>query len=554
MSHTRPLPSVVKFTELLNDVTKMKHFSSFIHLLNRICALGVPVNEYTVSIVIRCCCQLHRSNDGFAVLGYCFKQDIVTNTAIFSTLLNGLFLESKIREAKRLFEKVITNKLCEPNVVIYSIMIKGHCKTHDYVAAVGLLKLMDENGCKPNVVAYTTIIDSKCKHKMIDDAFKLFKKMVLQKGMSPNVITYISLISGLCKVGRWEQASKLLKEMLDEKMSPNVQTFNILVDTFCKDGKIEEAEDAINLMLERGIVPNIVTYSSLLNGYCLQGEMSKARSLFDLIVSKGIMPNVVTYNTLSKGYCKELKIYEAMHMFQEITKQGLEPNVVTYNTMLQGLFFVKHCEDTHKFFAEMQAQGHAPNERTYAIMLKGLCDNNQMEDALSLFLCDNIQHFFHGDLFGDNSVRREVSNQGPPTPDRLPNRASHASAGPGKRIVKPSSYLLSPYMNQRTKVVPKITKLEFIIGNSLFAMQGDKIENIFEAHSEKFSVFGIRLNLETLAPGLWIDANVIDCWGAILNYEERFRDAESKRRHFFPIGCITQSNYPGKKYDQEQFR
>ncbi|GJU58176.1 putative tetratricopeptide-like helical domain superfamily protein [Tanacetum coccineum] len=365
MSHTRPLPSVVKFTQL-------------------------------------CCCQLHRSNDGFAVIGYCFKQDIVTNTAIFSTLLNGLVLER-------------------------------HCKTHDYVAAVGLLKLMDENGCKPNVVAYTTIIDSKCKHKMIDDAFKLFKKMVLQKGMSPNVITYISLISGLCKVGRWEQASKLLKEMLDEKMSPNVQTFNILVDTFCKDGKIEEAEDAINLMLERGIVPNIVTYSSLLNGYCLQGEMSKARSLFDLIVSKGIMPNVVTYNTLSKGYCKELKIYEAMHMFQEITKQGLEPNVVTYNTMLQGLFFVTHCEDTHKFFAEMQAQGHAPNERTYAIMLKGLCDNNQMEDALSLDI---------------------------------------------------------------------------------------------RSHSEKFSVFGIRLNLETLAPGLWIDANVIDCWGAILNYKESFRDAE----------------------------
>ncbi|GJT06910.1 putative tetratricopeptide-like helical domain superfamily protein [Tanacetum coccineum] len=370
MSHTRPLPSVVKFTQLLNDVTKMKHFSSSIHLLNRICALGVPVNEYTMSIVIRCCCQLHRSNDDFVVIGYCFKQDTVTNTAIFSTLLNGLVLESKIREAKRFFAKVITNKLCEPNVVIYSIMIKGHCKTHDYVAAVGLLKLMDENGCKPNVVAYTTIIDSMCKHKMIDDAFKLFKKMVLQKGMSPNVITYISLILGLCKVGRWEQASKLLKEMLDEKMSPNVQTFNILVDTFCKDGKIEEAEDAINLMLERGIVPNIVTYSSLLNGYCLQGEMSKARVL-----------------------------------------QGIE-----------------------------DIRGNA-----------------------------------YGDLFGDNSVRREVSNQGPPTPNRLPNRASHASAGLGKRIVKPSSYLLSAYMNQRTKVVPKITKLEFIIGNNLFAMQGDKM-------------------------------------------------------------------------------
>ncbi|GJQ98157.1 ulp1 protease family, C-terminal catalytic domain-containing protein [Tanacetum coccineum] len=112
-----------------------------------------------------------------------------------------------------------------------------------------------------------------------------------------------------------------------------------------------------------------------------------------------------------------------------------------------------------------------------------------------------------GDLFGDNSVRMEVSNQGSPTPDRIPARASNASASPGKRIVKPSSYLLSPYMNKKTKVVPKITRLEFSIGNSLFAMQGDKIENVFETHSGGFNVYGIRLNLETLAPGLevgWI--------------------------------------------------
>ncbi|GKE00127.1 ulp1 protease family, C-terminal catalytic domain-containing protein, partial [Tanacetum coccineum] len=60
-----------------------------------------------------------------------------------------------------------------------------------------------------------------------------------------------------------------------------------------------------------------------------------------------------------------------------------------------------------------------------------------------------------------------------------------------------------------------------------------------------FIVYGIRLNMETLAPGLWIDANVIDCRGAILNHEERFRDAESKARHFFPTGCITKSMFDG---------
>ncbi|GJT74426.1 hypothetical protein Tco_1041151 [Tanacetum coccineum] len=129
--------------------------------------------------------------------------------------------------------------------------------------------------------------------------------------------------------------------------------------------------------------------------------------------------------------------------------------------------------------------------------------------------------YLYGDLFGDNTVRKEVSNQGPPTPDRLPNRASHASVSLGKRIFE------SHVIQFESHVIQKENHMRF------------KTEShVIQTHSGKFSVFGIRLNLETLAPGLWIDANVIDCWGAILNYEERFRDAESKRRHFSPIGCI----------------
>ncbi|GJV94833.1 hypothetical protein Tco_1546410 [Tanacetum coccineum] len=91
-------------------------------------------------------------------------------------------------------------------------------------------------------------------------------------------------------------------------------------------------------------------------------------------------------------------------------------------------------------------------------------------------MIDSItDEYLYGDLFGQNLVTMEVLNQGPLTPDRMPTRASKVSPSPEKRIVKPSSYLLSPYMNKKTKVVPKITRLEFIIGNSLLAMQGDKM-------------------------------------------------------------------------------
>ncbi|GKB43389.1 hypothetical protein Tco_0888331 [Tanacetum coccineum] len=136
-------------------------------------------------------------------------------------------------------------------------------------------------------------------------------------------------------------------------------------------------------------------------------------------------------------------------------------------------------------------------------------------------------------------VRMEESDAVPVTPERLATRVSKLSPSPEKRRVKPSSYLLSPYMNKTTKVLPKITRLEFIVGNSLFAMRGDKIEHVFETSSGLEKVFGIRLNMETLAPGFWIDANVVACWSEVLNYEERFRKAGSLSRRFFPTGCIV---------------
>ncbi|GKA78263.1 hypothetical protein Tco_0784800 [Tanacetum coccineum] len=49
--------------------------------------------------------------------------------------------------------------------------------------------------------------------------------------------------------------------------------------------------------------------------------------------------------------------------------------------------------------------------------------------------------------------------------------------------------------------------------------------------------------METLSPGLWIDANVVDCWGEILNYEDHFRKDGSLSRHFFRTGCITMSMF-----------
>ncbi|GKC52786.1 hypothetical protein Tco_1075531 [Tanacetum coccineum] len=134
------------------------------------------------------------------------------------------------------------------------------------------------------------------------------------------------------------------------------------------------------------------------------------------------------------------------------------------------------------------------------------------------------------------------------TPQRVVTRSS-----PKKRDVNPSSYVTSPYMNKKTKVIPLITTLEFVFGNSLFAMQGDKFETIFQTRSGH-ELSSVRLNMETLAPRLWIDLNVVDCWVAILNHEELVKGCTSLRSHFFPTGCITQVMIEGSIDEKDQWK
>ncbi|GJZ56265.1 peptidase C48, SUMO/sentrin/Ubl1 [Tanacetum coccineum] len=206
--------------------------------------------------------------------------------------------------------------------------------------------------------------------------------------------------------------------------------------------------------------------------------------------------------------------------------------------------------------------------------------------------CDAItDEYLYGNLFGDNVEAREAiaklaNTENVATPEILLTQ---------KEVLTPS--IVSPYMNRKTDVLSKITKTEFVVANSLFAIEGDKIftmdlmrfrvnlirftldlmiftldlmrftmdlmrftldliENAFEASFGEFTLYGCRLNLETLSPGLLLDSEVIDYWGAILNYEERFRVDDSKSRHFFPTGCITKTMLDGtlKSFDDKWAR
>ncbi|GJW53916.1 integrase, catalytic region, zinc finger, CCHC-type containing protein [Tanacetum coccineum] len=84
--------------------------------------------------------------------------------------------------------------------------------------------------------------------------------------------------------------------------------------------------------------------------------------------------------------------------------------------------------------------------------------------------------------------RMEESDAGPVTPERLATRVSKLSPSPEKQMVKPSSYLLSPYMNKTTKTLSMF--------DGTYATDEERWENFSAQVSAQFkdNVNGLALN------------------------------------------------------------
>lgn len=71
-------------------------------------------------------------------------------------------------------------------------------------------------------------------------------------------------------------------------------------------------------------------------------------------------------------------------MFDEMRKEGVAVNLITKNNMLEATFRLGKWRDRLRMIHEMLSSD--ANMHSYNIALEGLCTNNQVDEALSLFL------------------------------------------------------------------------------------------------------------------------------------------------------------------------
>ncbi|KAL8116724.1 hypothetical protein AgCh_023032 [Apium graveolens] len=384
MLKMRPLPCDFHFNQLLTALVKMKQCEVGFSIFRDMCTLEIPVDIITFNIAINCCCHSNRLDYAFSLLAAIFKRGLMPTVITYNTLIRGLLAQHKSAEARLLFENLIKFREVQLNVVTFTTMIDGLCKTGHTDMALWLFRFMEKCNCKPNIVTYNTVIDSFCEQGLADDALDLHSEMI-ENGILPDVWSYNAIIRVLCRLDRWEDVSILLKQMMEDiSISPDVHTFTILIDAYSKSGKLDDAKHIIEIMSERGVYPDIVTYNTLMQGYCTQGQTAIAFDLYRKILSEGLSPTIVTHNILVHGLCQMGKSMEALTILYKMQDQGHRPDIVTYETLLGGLCKNRYVDKALSLFQAMECNGLLPDSKTYNIVICGCLCNRRYIEACKL--------------------------------------------------------------------------------------------------------------------------------------------------------------------------
>ncbi|GKD69534.1 peptidase C48, SUMO/sentrin/Ubl1, partial [Tanacetum coccineum] len=136
--------------------------------------------------------------------------------------------------------------------------------------------------------------------------------------------------------------------------------------------------------------------------------------------------------------------------------------------------------------------------------------------------------------FESPKVQQKIFGKGQESADKSSN---DEPKNKGKRITKPSIYLKSPFMNKMVKTQKKSDKDEILCARSIFCMQRDISEVVFD---DGKGTIANRKEIQSLATGITIQKQIIDTFVTVLNYEERIRSGgKDKRRHYFPTNVVT---------------
>ena len=339
---------------LMNGYAKIGNFRESLSLFKRMRELGVKMNSYTFSCVMKCYAASGSVEEGEGVHAYLSRLGFGSYNTVVNSLIAFYFKIRRVESARKLFDELgdrdviswnsmisgyVSNGLSEKGLDLFEQMlllgintdlatmvsvVAGCSNTgmlllgralHGYAIKASFGKELTLNNC---------LLDMYSKSGNLNSAIQVFETMGER-----SVVSWTSMIAGYAREGLSDMSVRLFHEMEKEGISPDIFTITTILHACACTGLLENGKDVHNYIKENKMQSDLFVSNALMDMYAKCGSMGDAHSVFSEMQVK----DIVSWNTMIGGYSKNSLPNEALNLFVEM-QYNSKPNSITMACIL----------------------------------------------------------------------------------------------------------------------------------------------------------------------------------------------------------------------------
>nr|CAD1840572.1 unnamed protein product [Ananas comosus var. bracteatus] len=310
----------------------------------------------------------------------------------FNTIIRGLCLNSALGDAFRLFHDMPRRHRCPPT---------SSPTTPSSTASAAPAESPPPATC--STVCAPEPPPPLPKYRS-EDGFG--EEDVGDDGFKPDTCTFNTLIAAHCKMGKIDDALKVFDRMLELRVKRDSASYSTVMRALCESGEFRRAEGLVDELLEkevlkrRGVcVPLVAAYNPIFEYLCRNGKAKKAKVLFQQLLDRRGKLDFAAFKTLILGHCKEGAFEEGLICWSQCWQETLfqmprpaSPSTSVFHLVLSGLLEKeKYANEASNLVAVMLERKIRQNIDLSTKVVSGLFSNGLNERAFKIIrsLYDN---------------------------------------------------------------------------------------------------------------------------------------------------------------------
>jgi pentatricopeptide repeat protein len=347
-------PSSVTYGILIKAYGKMNQVSNAVKVFRKMKDASVV----TYGCLIDACVKNEEYSIAWDLYNGMKKNGIAPNTIIYTIMIKGFARSRELNNALSILDEMSKSSDTAPNNITYNSLLDCCVKCRRLDKALEIFKQMKERNT-PDLISYSILIKGYCYNKKIAEALKMLEEMT-SKNICADEILYNSLMEGCFKSNEPVLALKIYGSMKLQNLQPTGVTNRIIAKIY---GQVKDANKAIQLlavMKSDKITPPLTAFTCLIKVCMKSKEPIKALQLYAHLKSESIHADSITFTTLLEGLLAHKLYYEAADVLADCLNSGIEMTKDIIKTVCEQ----KLCIDPirHSILVQYIIGGKGPNE------------------------------------------------------------------------------------------------------------------------------------------------------------------------------------------------